>query len=89
MGGELHVREGVAQALLDQADGEVGDVDADPMPPEFLRRMDGGAAAAERVEHHVAGVGGGVDDAFEQGEGFLGGVAEAFMTTTLLCGPFR
>lgn len=41
--------------------------------------MDGGAATAERVEHHVAGVGGGVEDAFEKGDGFLGGVAEAFL----------
>ena len=76
---KAHLREGVAQALLDQADGEVGDVDADPLPPELLRRVDGGAAAAERVEHHVAGVGGGGDDALEQGEGLLGGVAEAFL----------
>jgi len=40
--------------------------------------MDGGAAAAERVEHHVARVRRGGEDAFEQGDGFLGGVAEAF-----------
>ena len=39
---------------------------------------DGRAAAAERVHDDVARVGGGLDDALEQGEGFLGGVAEAF-----------
>jgi hypothetical protein len=38
VGGEGHLREGVAQALLDQADGEVGDVDADPLPSQLLRR---------------------------------------------------
>ena len=56
VGVEGDAGEGVAQALLDQADGEVGDVDADPLPPELLRRVHGGAAAAERVEHHLAGV---------------------------------
>jgi hypothetical protein len=39
--------------------------------------MNRGAAAAERVEHHVAGVRGGVEDALQQGDGLLGGVAEA------------
>jgi hypothetical protein len=32
------------------------------LPPEFLGRMDSGAAAAERVKHHIAGVGGGVEE---------------------------
>ena len=47
--------------------------------PSFCAACDGGAAAAERVEHHVAGVAAGGDDALEQGEGLLGGVAEAFV----------
>lgn len=47
VGGELDGRKGIAQALFDQSDGKVGDVDADPTPPEFFRRMDGGRAAAE------------------------------------------
>lgn len=68
VGGELDGRKGIAQALFDQADGKVGDVDADPLPPEFFRRMDGGAATAERVKHHIAGVGGGIEDAFKEGE---------------------
>nr|WP_245639406.1 hypothetical protein [Rubellimicrobium mesophilum] len=55
----------------------MGDVDADPAAAELLRRVDGGAAAAEGLEHEVAGVGGGGDDAFEEGDGLLGGVAEA------------
>ena len=43
----------------------------------FCGGGDGGAAAAEGVEDDVAGVAGGLDDALEQGEGFLGGIAEA------------
>jgi hypothetical protein len=35
VGEELDGREGRASALFDQADGKVGDVDADPLPPEF------------------------------------------------------
>jgi hypothetical protein len=65
--------------LLDQSDGEVGHVDPDPLPPELFRRIDRRAAAAERIEHHVAGVGRGGHDPFEQGAGLLGGVAEAFL----------
>ena len=57
----------------------MGDVDPDPLPPELLRRVDRRAAAAEGIQDDVAGVGGGRDDAFEEGEGLLGGVAEAFL----------
>ena len=56
----------------------MGDVDADPAAAQLLGGGDGRAAAAERVEHHVAGVAAGLDDALQQGEGFLGGVAEPF-----------
>jgi len=38
------------------------------LAPQRLRRVDGGAAAAERIEHHVAGVGGGGEDAFQEGD---------------------
>ena len=79
MGGELHALEGIAQPLFDQPDGKVGHVDPDPLPPQFLRRVHGGAAAAERIEHHIAGIGRGIQDALQQRHGFLGGVAEAFL----------
>ena len=46
----------------------------------FLCRVECGAAAAERVEDDVAFVAGGFNNAFEEGDGFLGGVAE-----TLVC----
>ena len=51
---ELDAGEGVLQPFLDQADREMRDVDPDPVAPELLRRVNGGAAAAERVEHDVA-----------------------------------
>ncbi len=46
--------EGIIEPILDEADGEVGDVDADPAAVEFLGDLDGGAAAAEGVEDYVA-----------------------------------
>ena len=58
----------------------MGDVDADPAAVEFLRDLDGGATAAEGVEDYVAFVGGGAEDAFEEGFGFLSGVAETFLS---------
>ena len=41
------------------------DVDADPPATKFLSGGDGGAAAAEGVEHDVAGVAARLKDAFE------------------------
>jgi hypothetical protein len=54
---DLDERKGVAQALLDQRNGEMGDVDADPLPVQLLRRVHGGAATAKRIEHHIAFIG--------------------------------
>ena len=64
--------------LLDQADREMGDVDPDPPPPQLLRGMDRGAAAAERIEHDVARVRRGRDDPLEQRDRLLRRIAEAF-----------
>lgn len=60
VGEELDGGECVAQAIFGQGDCEVGDVDLGPLPPELFRRMDVGAADAERLKHDVAGFGGGV-----------------------------
>ena len=64
----------------------MGDVDADPLPAELLRGMDGGAAAAEGIEHDIALVRRGGDDPLEQGERLLGRIAEAFLGCGLLIG---
>ena len=57
----------------------MGDVDADPAAVEALRDLNGGAAAAEGIEDEIAFVGTGFDDAFEEGFGFLGWVAETLL----------
>jgi hypothetical protein len=62
--------EGIGEASLDKADGEMGDVDADPAAVELLGDLNGGAAAAEGIEDEVAFVGAGADDAFERASGF-------------------
>ena len=69
---------GVVEAGLDEADGEVGDVDADPAAVELLGDLDGGAAAAEGVEDYVAFVGTAADNPFEQTLWFLGVVSQFF-----------
>jgi len=69
----------VGEAFLDEADGEVGDVDADPAAAEALGYLNGGAAAAEGVEDHVAFVGTGFEDAFEERERFLRWIPESFV----------
>ena len=42
-------RRPLAQAIIEQTDGQMGDVDADPLAVELLGGMNGGAADAERV----------------------------------------
>jgi len=61
----------------DALDGVDGYVDADPPPSEPLRRFDCGGAAAEGVEDDIAGIGRCADDAVEQGDRLLRGLAEA------------
>src|SRR5579863_1417926 len=64
--GFLHgLAECVAKTALDEADGEMRDVYADPVAIEALRDGDGCAAAAERVENRVAFVATRFDYAFE------------------------
>jgi hypothetical protein len=82
-------RKRVLEAPLDQCNGKMRDVDADPLPAEFFRGMNGGAAAAKGIEDDVAGVGGGGDDAFEQRDGLLRGVAEAFLSHGVHCRNIR
>ena len=79
---ETDAGKGVLKAALDEMVWEMRDIDADPAAVQFLRGMDGGAAAAKRIENEIAFVRGGGDDAFEQGERLLGGVAEAFLSAS-------
>ena len=68
--------EGGLDAVLHQRHRQVGDVDSNPLPPEFLRRRDRRPAAAERVQYHITFLGRDLDDAFQQAFGFLSGVSK-------------
>ena len=59
------------QPLLDQRNGYVRNVNANPCAAELLCCMDRGAAAAEWIKHHVARVRGGSNDAFQQSNRLL------------------
>ena len=67
---ECGLRKGVAQAVADEADGQMGHVDSEPAAIEFIRRMNGGAAATKGIKHHIALIGGGLEDALQQGDVF-------------------
>ena len=56
-----------------------GDVDAYPLAAQVVDGDAGGGAPAEGVKDHVALVAAGLDDALQQGQGVLGGVAGAFL----------
>jgi hypothetical protein len=45
----LNTGEGVLQPLLDKRNGKVGDVNADPLAAELLRRMNRCPAATEWI----------------------------------------
>ena len=56
-GGKLDgVAEASAKSLLNKVDRKMCDVDADPLPPELLRRLQRRAAATKRVKNNIAGV---------------------------------
>jgi len=70
--------EHIKQAILLKRNAEVGDVDADPAAPEFVRGGDGGAAAAEGIQHDIAFVRRRADNTLQQGQRLLRRVAKAF-----------
>src|SRR5438105_2992528 len=71
--------EGVAEPTLDQIDREISDIDADPFPAKFLRRVNGGTASAERIEHDIARITARVDDALKKSEWLLSWITQSFL----------
>ena len=61
---------------LTSSDGLGRDVDADPLSSHVLSSHAGGGAAAEWIQNHVAFFGGCSDNAVQQNQGLLGGVAD-------------
>ena len=53
---EGHFRKRLAQATTNEADREMGDVDADPLAVELRRGVQRRAAPAEGIEHDIAGI---------------------------------
>ena len=72
-----HVGDG-EQPLARRLDGEAPEIRRNPAPAQLLGHCGGRARAAETVKHKIAFVGGGFDDALEQGFGFLSGIAKQF-----------
>ena len=71
VGGGDSLSECVGEPHFDQVDREVGNVDADPVPVEFLGGGDGRSAATEGVENSVAFPAGCGEDAFKKSLWFL------------------
>src|SRR5258706_1777401 len=67
----------VLEALLDEADCEVGNVNSDPPALEPLRDRDGCSASAERIEHNSALIAARPDDALQERLRLLSRVAES------------
>src|SRR2546422_7603934 len=83
--GKLEGREGkfdLYQIGTDAAEGKTekfgGEFATESVATETESRKKSGAATGEGVEDEVAFVGGGEEDAFEEGNGFLGGVLAEF-----------
>ena len=64
----------VDEALSAGVDGEAPKVAHDPAAAQPLSNSTGGAGAAEDIRHEVALIGGGTDDALQEGFGLLGSV---------------
>ena len=63
-------------------------VDPDPLAVQVLGGDAGRCAATERVQHHIAFITGCLDDAFQEGKGFLSGVSGAFFSLPLQRGLY-
>ncbi|MCS1415930.1 MAG: hypothetical protein M2R46_03674 [Verrucomicrobia subdivision 3 bacterium] len=59
-------------------DGVDGDVASDPVAFQPMRGLQGSGATTERVEHDVTLIRARLDDALQQRQGLLRGIAEAF-----------
>jgi len=62
--------ESVREALLDESNGEVGDVDADPTAVEALSHLDEWCRSRRRGREHVAFVGAGLMIRSRRASGF-------------------
>ena len=69
----------VLQAVLDEGNGQLRHVNADPVAAILLRCVNGCAAATERVEHEAARIAARQNDALQQCHGLLRRIAEAFL----------
>ena len=69
---------GLLKTHVDQLGRLGGDIDSDPLAAKVVGGYAGGCAAAEGVEDDVALVGTSLDDALQEGQGLLGGIAGAF-----------
>src|SRR5690349_2554503 len=72
---------GVSQPLADQIDGQICNVNADPLPAKFLGSINGGAAPAERVQNNVTFTTRGRDDALQQSKRLLSRISKSFART--------
>ena len=70
------IAESVFEPAFDEIDGEVSDINANPLPTELLRRVNRRAATAKRIKHDVALVAAGFNDAFQQHLWFLRWITE-------------
>lgn len=77
---EFDLGESIDQPAADETDGKMCDINADPTPIQFLRRMNGRATTAERVKNKITLIGGGSNDSLKKRQRFLGRVTESFLS---------
>src|SRR5487761_76915 len=69
----------IYETMLDEADGEIRDVDADPAAAKLLRRGHRGAATAEGVEDDITNVGSGAEDPLKERDRLLGRITQILL----------
>jgi hypothetical protein len=68
----------VPEALLDQVDRKVGDIDADPLTAESDGRVDCCSASTKGVKYHVAFIARRPENQLHEGDGLLCRIPESF-----------
>ena len=73
----------VPQAIPHLHQGVGRDVNAGPLAAQLFGGDAGGGAAAEGIQYQIAGIAGGVDNPFQQGQRLLRGIVSVFLGVEL------
>ena len=71
--------EGIVEPFFNERDGQMGNINPNPLPSKLLRRVNGGSTAAEGVQDYITFIAARLDDPFKERKRFLCGITKTFL----------